>query len=217
MEKISSGIPGLDEALGGGIPVGSTILLSGTCGTGKSTLGLQFLLQEPGIYVSFEEELDSIREYMAHLGWDFKRLENSGSLRLLQYDPFRLEDILEVIQNNIREMKAKRVVFDSISALGVYMKDVAELRRMILQTGRIMRKNRCTTMLISEILPNTRALSRFGIEEFVSDGVVLLDNVAVGDEFKRLLTVWKMRGMNHSKKLHPYSITGKGITVGRKK
>src|SRR3989338_3385592 len=144
MEKTSSGIPGLDEVLGGGIPVGSTVLLSGTCGTGKSTLGLQFLMQEPGIYVSFEEELDSIREYMANFGWDFKKLENSGMLRLLQYDPFRLEDILEVIQNNIREMKAKRVVFDSISALGVYMKDIAELRRMILQTGRIMRKNKCT-------------------------------------------------------------------------
>lgn len=216
MNKISSGIPGLDEVLGGGVLEGSTILVSGTCGTGKSTLGMQFLLQELGIYVSFEEELDSIRAYAGQFGWDLKQLESNDKLRLLQYDPFRLEDILEVIQNNIREMKAKRVVFDSISALGVYMKDIAELRRMILQTGRIMRKNRCTTILISEILPNTKALSRFGIEEFVSDGVILLDNVVTGDEFKRQLTVWKMRGMNHSKKMHPYSISDKGVSILKK-
>lgn len=218
MNKIPTGIPGLDDALGGGIPENRTVLLSGTCGTGKTTFGMQYLMASgPSIYVSFEEDLDNVREYSKSFGWDLKQLEDSGKLRLLQYDPFRLEDILEVIQNNMREMKARRIVFDSISALGIYMKDVSELRRMILQTLSMMRKNRCTTIMVSEVLPNTKGLSRFGVEEFISDGVILLDNVVSQSEFKRALSVWKMRGTNHSRKIHEYSITDKGITVHKAK
>lgn len=218
MNKIPSGVPGLDEVLGGGIPENRTILLSGTCGTGKTTLSMQFLMQSgPGIYISFEEDLDNIREYSRTFGWDLAGMEASGKLRLLQYDPFRLEDILEVIQNNIREIKARRIVFDSISSLGIYMKDMSELRRMILQTSSLMRKNKCTTMLVSEVLPNSRGLSRFGVEEFVSDGAILLDNVVSKTDMKRAISVWKMRGANHSRGIHPYSITENGIVIHKAK
>lgn len=215
MNKISSGISGLDEILGGGIPERNVMLLSGTCGAGKTIFGMQFLLtsDEPGIYVSFEEELDELREHAALFGWDVAKLEKLNKTRLLKYDPFRLEDILEVVENNIREIKAKRVVFDSVAALGTYLKDASELRRMILQINKIMKKNKCTTMIISEILPGSNSLSRFGVEEFVSDGVVVLDNIRVKGDFKRAITVWKLRGVNHSRSMHPYTITNKGISV----
>src|SRR3989338_2928851 len=217
MNKIPSGIPGLYEVLGGGFPENKTILISGTCGTGKTTLGVQFLMaSSPGIYVSFEEDLDNIREYSRAFGWNLKEMEAAGKLRLLQYDPFRLEDILEVIQNNIRETGAHRIVFDSISALGIYMKDVSELRKIVIQTSNIMRKNKCTTLMISEVPANSRSLSRFGVEEFISDGVVLLDNVVSQTELKRAISVWKMRGSNHSRGIHSYSITDKGMIVKAK-
>lgn len=218
MNKISSGIPGLDEILGGGIPEQSLVLLSGTCGTGKTIFGMQFLVssKEPGVYVSFEQGLDEIRENAKVFGWDIKKLEISGNIRLLKYDPFRLEDVLEVIQNNIREIGARRVVFDSISALGIYMKDIAELRRMILETIRVMKRNNCTTIIISEVLPGSKALSRFGVEEFISDGVILLDNVIAENELRRAITVWKMRGLNHSRKTHAYSISEKGAAVSHR-
>ena len=217
MNKISSGIPGLDEILGGGLPESSIILLSGTCGAGKTVLGMQFLVSspEPAIYVSFEEDMESVKENFGLFGWDVDKLENSNKLRLLQYDPFRLEDVLEVIQNNMREMGARRIVFDSVSALGTYMKDVAELRRMILQIGKLMKKSKCTALLISETLPNTNTLSRFGVEEFVADGVISLDTTSTGNELRRAITVWKMRGMNHSSKAHPYTITGRGISAAK--
>ena len=214
INKVPTGIPGLDEILGGGIPENRTVLISGTCGTGKTTLGMQFLTNAgPGIYVSFEEDLDNIREYSKTFGWDLNDMEAKGKLRLLKYDPFRLEDILEVIQNNIREIGARRIVFDSISALGIYMKDVSELRRMIIQAASLMRRNKCTTLMISEVMPNSRALSRFGVEEFVADGVILMDNVVEKSEIKRAISVWKLRGSDHSRGIHGYSITDKGISV----
>ena len=218
MNKISSGIQGLDEILGGGIPERNVILLSGTCGAGKTIFGLQFLSSsdEPGVYVSFEEELDELREISGVFGWDIAKLEASKKLKLLKYDPFRLEDILEVVENNIREIGAKRIVFDSVAALGIYMRDASELRRMILQINDIMKRNKCTTIIISEIIPGSTALSRFGVEEFVSDGVIVLENIRTGGEFKRAITVWKLRGVDHSRSMHPYAITGKGISVNSK-
>ena len=218
MNKISSGVTGLDEILGGGIPERSIMLLTGTCGAGKTIMGLQFLLasNEPGIYVSFEEEEDGIRETAKIFGWDIAKREAAGKFRILKYDPFRLEDILEVIENNIREIGAKRVVFDSVAALGIYLKEASELRRMILQIDRIMKKNKCTTVIVSEIIPGSSSLSRFGVEEFVSDGVIVLYNINVKGEYKRAVTVWKLRGVNHSRRMHPYNITSRGIIIDPK-
>src|SRR3989338_8603239 len=218
MNKIPSGVSGLDEILGGGIPERYTILLTGTCGSGKTVMGLQYLLSsnDPGIYVSFEEEEDGIRETGKAFGFDIVRRESTGKFHILKYDPFRLEDILEVIENNIREIGAKLVVFDSVAALGIYLKDSSELRRMILQIDRIMKKNKCTTVIISEIVPGSSSLSRFGVEEFVSDGVIVLDNINVKGEYKRAVTVWKLRGVNHSRRMHPYNITSRGIIIDPK-
>ncbi len=215
MKKLSSGITGLDKILGGGIPERYVLLLSGTCGAGKTVFGLQFLTQsdEPGVYVSFEEELDELRQNALVFGWDLEKMEKRNKLRLLKYDPFRMEDILEVIENNIREIGAKRVVFDSVAALGIHMKETSELRRMILQINNIMKKNKCTTIIISEIVPGSTALSRFGVEEFVSDGVIVLNNFISNGQFKRSIIVWKLRGVNHSRSVHPYSISDKGITI----
>ena len=215
MNKLSSCIKGLDELLDGGIPEKYVMLVSGTCGTGKTIFGLQFLMasKEPGVFISFEDELDELRETAKIFGWNIEPLEAANKIRLLKYDPFRLEDILEIIENNVREIGAKRVVFDSISALGTYMKDASELRRIMLQISRVMKKNMCLTLITSEILPGSNAFSRFGVEEFVTDGVIVLGNSPVDGEFKRTLNIWKMRNINHSRKVHTYSISDKGISV----
>jgi KaiC/GvpD/RAD55 family RecA-like ATPase len=215
MERVKTGIPGLDELIEGGIPEKDLVLLSGVCGAGKTIFGLQFLLsgKDPGIYVSFEEELSKIRNTADIFKWDIEKLEKEGRLRLLKYDPFKIEDIFEVIESNIRIIKAKRIVIDSISSLGIYVKDAADLRRMILQISSMLRKNSCTCILISEILAGKESLSRFNVEEFVSDGVILLHNKLIADEYRRGISIWKMKTTNHSKKIHPYKITDHGITV----
>jgi KaiC/GvpD/RAD55 family RecA-like ATPase len=217
MERIKTGIPGLDELVGGGIPERDLILLSGVCGAGKTILSLQFLCsraeREPGIYVSFEEELPQIKSTAKSFGWDVDELEKEGKLKFVKYDPFKIEDIFEVIENNIRKMKAKRVVIDSISSLGIYVKDTADLRRMILQMSNMLRKNDCTSIIISEILSGRESLSRFDVEEFVSDGVILLHNLLIAGEYRRGISIWKMRATDHSKKIHPYKITNHGIVI----
>lgn len=216
MNRVQTGIYGLDELIGGGIPEKDLILLSGMSGSGKTIFGLQFLhsqaMRTPGIYVSFEEELEHIRNTARTFGWDIEKMEKLNRLRILKYDPFRLEDILEIIESNIRELKARRVVIDSISALGIYMKDPTELRRMILQISSVLRKNDCTSILISEILSPGR-LSRFGVEEFVTDGVIVLNNLLAGGEYRRGINIWKMHITDHSRKIHPYKITPRGFTV----
>lgn len=217
MERIPSGIPGLDTLVEGGIPAHDVLLLSGTAGAGKTIFGLQFLCmnaeQDPSIFVSFEEGIRQLRETAILFGWDVEAMEEEGRLLFLKYDPFRLEDIFEVIENNILEMEARRVVIDSISALGLYLPEISDLRRTIVEISQMLRKNKATAVMISEILPGTKKLSRFGVEEFVADGVIALHNDLVRGSYERALTVWKLRNTDHSKKFHPYEITKKGFVV----
>lgn len=210
IERMSSGVDGLDQIIGGGIPSNDLILLSGTSGAGKTIFGLHFLFSsnEPGIYVSFEEDIDQLKKIALFFGW-----EPDKNVRFLKYDPFKIQDIFEIIESNIRETKAKRVVIDSISALGVYMKDISEVRRTILQISTMLRKNKVTSILISEILPNRKSISRFGVEEFVTDGVIVMHNVFVSGEYRRGISIWKLRSTDHSRKIHPYKITEKGLIV----
>jgi len=215
MEREQTNIPGLDEIIGGGVPRGDVVLLTGTCGAGKTIFGLQFLCtsEEPGIYVSFEEDVEKLRSTAQALGWDVKKMENENKIRFLKYDPFKIEDVFDIVESNIREIEAKRIVIDSVSALGIYVKDPSELRRMILQISSMLRKNSCTSIMISEIIPGTGKLSRFGVEEFVSDGVILLHNLMLGGEYRRAVSIWKMRSTEHSKKIHPYKISSEGFKV----
>ncbi|MBI4896343.1 MAG: AAA family ATPase [Candidatus Aenigmarchaeota archaeon] len=217
MNRIQVGIEGLDALIGGGIPEHDLILLSGRSGAGKTIFGLHFLLryaeQEPGIFVSFEEELAQIRETAKSLGWDIERLEREQKIRLLKYDPFRIQDIFDIIANNIQEIGAKRIVIDSISSLGIYVKDPPELRRMILEISSMLRKYNTTGILISEIVAGKTSLSRFGVEEFVVDGVILLHTPLIMDEYRRGIGIVKMRGTAHTTKIHPYKISEKGFVV----
>lgn len=216
VKRISSGVEGLDTLIGGGIPEKDLILLSGTCGAGKTIFGLQFLVsnsEESSLFISFEEALPQIRDTALSFGWDVETLEKNNKIRFLKYDPFKIEDIFEIIENNIREIKSKRVVIDSISALGLYVRDPTELRRMILQVSSMLRKNDCTSILISEVIHGGSPLSRFGVEEFVTDDVIVLYNILKAGEYRKGLSVWKMRATDHTKNIHPYAVTDKGFVV----
>lgn len=214
--RANSGIFGLDELMEGGLPTGSVTLLSGTCGTGKSIFGMQFIYfgakaGEPGVFISFEESPESIKSNVSGFGWDIEKLERENKIIIIRLDPFHVEDIYDLVESAIKKIKAKRVVIDSISALGLYIRDPPEIRLTILNLSSLLRKLGCTSIITSEILPTQENLSRFGVEEFVADGVIILYYLRVDAKYARSLTVWKMRGTEHSQKLHPYAISKKGI------
>jgi len=218
-ERIKTGIPGLDDLINGGLIPKSLSLLTGTTGTGKTILSSQFVFtglkefDQPAVYVSFEEPIESIKENCLEFGWDFSPYEKKEKIAFVKYDPFHVEDIYELIETNVKKINAERVIIDSVSALGLYVRDTPEIRRMIFNIAFLLRKLNCTTILVSEILPMQEALSRFGVEEFVTDGVIVLYYTRIGSQFSRSLTIWKMRNSDHSNKIHPYRITNKGLVI----
>jgi KaiC/GvpD/RAD55 family RecA-like ATPase len=212
--RVASGVHGFDELVGGGIPEKSLVLLTGGVGTGKTIFCLQFLCtsKEPGVFMSFEEEPEQLKQAAKDFGWDAAKLEREKKLKFIKFDPYRLEDIMEVIENSVREVRAKRVVIDSISTLGVYIRDVSELRRLVVQMSAVIKKSGCTALITSE-MPSRSSMSRFGVEEFVADGVVVMERILTGSEYRDTMSVHKMRMTGHSKTLHHYEITKKGIVV----
>ena len=131
----------------------------------------------------------------------------------MKYDPYHVDEIPNTLMGKVREISAKRVVIDSLSSLSFYGRDDAEFRRLVFNISLVLQKMKCTSMLVSEIVPGTPGLSRSGIEEFIVDGVVVLYYKRVNSAFSRAIQVWKMRGTKHSEKLHPYKIGNNGIEV----
>jgi KaiC/GvpD/RAD55 family RecA-like ATPase len=220
MERVKTGIEGLDKIMNGGIPKGQIVLLSGTCGTGKTTLCAQYIynglakFKENGIYLSFEELPENIKNNVRQFGIEFEPYEKAGKFTFIKYDPYHIEEVFEILENAIKRVGAQRVVIDSISALGLYVRDKAELRRMIFNLSTVLRKLGCTTLLVSEIVPGKKeSISRYGVEEFVADSVIVLYYERSELAFVRGIQIWKLSGSDHSKKLHPYKITDKGIIV----
>lgn len=220
MERVKTNIPGLDEILGGGFIPSDLVLLTGPAGTGKTIMSCQYLynsvryFKSPGIFVSFEERPEDVKMHMQNFGWHFEKYEEEGLISFVKYDPLHIEDVYGLIENNIHEIGAKRVVIDSITGLGLNIKNTSDLRSAIFNVGRLLKKSGCTSILTSEVpAGNIRLLSTFGVEEHVADDVIVLYRIPRETSFARALHVWKMRGSRHSEKIHPYNITERGIVV----
>jgi KaiC/GvpD/RAD55 family RecA-like ATPase len=212
---IKSGIQGLDELLGGGLPKDSIILLSGTCGTGKSIFGMNFLIEgamkgEPGIYISLEESPESNIQQMKLFGWPVDDLIKQKKLMILQPELYNFDALLTTIEDSIDRIKAKRLVIDAISIIGMYFEDPYKVRKSILQLGALLKKMKCTTVAIDEIREGETSLSAYGVEEFVVDGVIVLYLIKRSNIYLRATVIRKMRGINHSTKIHPMEIKSPG-------
>jgi KaiC/GvpD/RAD55 family RecA-like ATPase len=219
--RVQSGIPGLDPLIGGGFLKNSVNLVSGKTGTGKTIFCLQFLwhgLQkgEPGVFLSLEEDPQEIRDDVRAFGWDFEKFEKKNMCVISFHDPFEISDISSMLVDNIEKIKAERVVIDSISILGSYLKDVNTIRKRMLKLIRVIKEANCTGLITSEVQEDADNLSTFGVEEFVVDGVLVLKFVGLGQEFNRSLLIRKMRRTNHGKDLYPFEIGPKGIFLGKK-
>jgi circadian clock protein KaiC len=220
----------------GGVERGNTLLVAGGCGTGKSTFTMQSLYHgvqkgEKGVYLSFEEPVEKLRRHMkANYGWDLAKYEKQGNLALLMLDPFKIARSVEAsvmeksgdLMVDVEQMDIPfvpdRVVVDSLSALSIaFMGNVENYRYYIRNLFEKLDEFNSVNFVISETEMDPGVYSRSGIEEFLSDGVIVLYNLREGKKRERALEVLKLRCSDHVKKLVPYAITKKGITIKAKK
>ncbi|MEW6036360.1 MAG: ATPase domain-containing protein [Candidatus Micrarchaeota archaeon] len=224
---IKSGIPGLDDVLGGGLLEGSVVTVSGPTGAGKSTLAAQFLhngavdSNEPGLYISIEE---SRRDFFFHLGgfeWDFQALERDRKFILLDYPIHEVDQIVtqsSAIQEIIATTGTKRVVIDSIMPIALYFKGDDERKKGFLKFIENLRKWNTTTLIVSEDLKmghaGSRPSSEYGIESFTDGWVNLFfkyDDKALSRA--RYVEVIKMKGVDHSSRAYPAILNSKGFSI----
>jgi len=236
MNRVPTGIMGLDELMEGGIPEGRSVLISGGTGTGKTIFGLQFLYNgakkynEAGIYVTLDERPELIRQDMLKFGWDLRKLEDENMLQIIdgslakiglpseeQFSlptaGFDIDKLLLEVMRVAKRIGAKRLVIDSLPALGINFENEIEVRKAILKLSYLLAKTGVTSMMTSEIAEGENKYGRYGVEEFVVDGVIVLHYMGIGTQSNRTMHIRKMRATKHSEDLHPLEISDKGITI----
>jgi circadian clock protein KaiC len=229
VQKIRTMIEGFDDISHGGLPRGRTTLASGTSGTGKTLLAIQFLyngiiaFDEPGIFVTFEESPTDIITNALSFGWDLQKLIDEGKLFILDASPdpegqevvgeFDLSALIERIQYAIRKYKATRVSIDSVTAVFQQYDAASVVRREIFRLAARLKQIGVTTIMTTERVDEYGQVARFGVEEFVSDNVVIMRNVLEGERRRRTMEILKLRGTTHMKGEYPFTITNNGINI----
>ncbi|MBS3069875.1 AAA family ATPase [Candidatus Micrarchaeota archaeon] len=230
IDRIKTGIAGFDAMIPEGIPRGSTIQLTGGPGSGKTIFGLQFLVEgarrfsEPGLYVSFEESEESLKQTAMLFGWDAEGLEKKKMLDITSRNVFDVKSFAESMQGQFKEavqaQKVKRVVFDSITSFVASSESAVRLRKEITGLCKRLKQLGITTIFIAE-RPDVQSplmpVHDFAVEEFLVDGVVYLHNLFVRDTRQRAVEVLKMRKTAHDTFVRPFKIVpGEGIRVFNK-
>ena len=243
MERASSGVKGLDDILGGGFPKARTILIVGSPGSGKTILTIQFLRAgalngERSIYVTFDERPEQVKENMAAFGWDLDRLETEGKIMFVDATPFRkvktaatseregragllapdalpeitLRALVETVRRLAEEEDVTRLVVDPITSLSVRYQSPIKRRRAMLMLFDALSSTGATCLVTSE-LRTSMLTRRFQLEEYLSQGVVLMRTGIHEGNVVRAVQVEKMRGIPHDTQLRPYTISQNGIEV----
>lgn len=224
VERVKTGVAGLDEMLQGGLPKNHIVVVMGSFGTGKTTLGLQYLVEglrndEPCIFISLEEDKDSILRNASSFGWDLSGALESKKLGLFKLEPSDAKTTITRIKSElpkfVKSFGAKRVVLDSVSLLNMMFTDDNDRRSNLFNLCQLLRSTGATTMLTAEVKDDNPRSSRDGLAEYTADGVLLLqsDENREGGEVQLTIRILKMRRTAHSRRVKPYSITDKGIVV----
>jgi len=214
--RIKTGVPGLDELIEGGIPENFITLVAGSSGTGKTTLSMQFLSEgvqkynEKGIYIGLGEDVDIIIKTMLRFNIDLNALAEDDSLVFANIPALDLDEIKQLLANVGEE--TKRLVIDPISALVFKYSDMA-LRQKVRELIEIIRKKEITTIITTEVPEGSNATSRFGVEDFLADGIITLYYFREKSKRYRGIEVRKMRSTAHSEVIHLYKINDTGFKV----
>jgi circadian clock protein KaiC len=227
IRKTSTGINGLDEITDGGFPAGRPTLICGGPGSGKTLMAMEFLVRgavehgEPGVFVTFEETEQDLKENVASLGFDLDELIRDKMIavefvsverhEIEETGEYDLEGLFIRIDAAVREVNAKRIVLDTIEAIFAGLTNVAILRSEIRRLFRWLKDRGITAVVTGE--RGDQQLTRQGLEEFVSDCVILLDHRVVQQISTRRLRIVKYRGSTHGTNEYPFLIGAEGISV----
>jgi len=219
--RTMSGISGLDELLDGGIPYGSSFLVAGVTGTGKTLLALEFIYRgatqfgEKGIFISFEETEERLRANAKSMGWDLAAQIERGNIEVMfipQTD-ILVERHLLMIQERIQKLRAKRIAVDSASLFFHKVESAHLAREKIFQLATLVQMSQAVGAFVIDIPYGSNQISRFGVEETVVDGVILLTAQKRGMERERFLEVYKLRNTAHRVGMYRMIIGSTGIRV----
>ncbi len=227
LKKSPTGIEGLDEVTGGGLPTGRPTIVCGGPGCGKTMLGIEFLVRgatqfdEPGVFMAFEETPEDLAQNVASLGFDLQDLAARKKLfldyvhveriEIQETGEYDLEGLFIRLQHAIDSVGAKRVVLDTLEALFSGFSNQGILRAELRRLFRWLKDRNMTTVITAE--RGDGALTRYGLEEYVSDCVIVLDHRVAGQLSTRRLRIVKYRGSVHGTNEYPFLIDEHGISV----
>lgn len=222
--RVETGITGLERMLNGGLLQGSTTLVRGAPGTGKTTLGIQFLYtgivqkNEPGLLISFEEFPHFLHRDALSLGWDLKKLEAEDRLRIIFTSPAvflsNLQSPSSSLNQTIREWGVKRVVLDSITHFTRLTSDPVKLREIYNHVVNGLKREGITNILTSEDRAAGLAFGERGALSFLVDSVIIMRYVEIESTMQRAILILKMRGSTHDREIRRFEIKPGGIVIG---
>jgi circadian clock protein KaiC len=227
IRKCPTGIPGMDQVTQGGLPRDRTTLVCGTAGCGKTLFGMQFLVNgiaqygEPGAFIAFEETTADLTQNVASMGYDLEELVASGKLALdhirverseiEESGDYNLDGLFMRLELAISSVRAKRVVIDTLETLFGGLNNYAVLRSELRRLFQWLKERKVTAIITAERGDGT--LTRHGLEEYVSDCVILLDHRVNQQISTRRIRVVKYRGSTHGTNEYPFLLDDKGISV----
>jgi circadian clock protein KaiC len=221
-ERASTGVAGLDAMLGGGLPRASATVVQGGTGTGKTLLGLQFLLEgaghgEPGIHFTLEETPDQLRAIAHGLGWDLPAFERRGLLTLSYVSPVELstDRFLDRARQEVETLGARRAVLDSLTSMALGVPSDRRFKELVYALAKHFHARGVTLVMNMEVadLLGSAQLSGHGLS-FAADNVIQLKYVEIEGRLERGLSVLKARGVRHATDVRRLSVESGGVEVG---
>jgi circadian clock protein KaiC len=231
IEKLETGIEGFDYISHGGLPLNRTTLISGTAGSAKTVFATQFLamgiqkFNQPGVFITFEESPDDIRQNMLSMGWDITRWERENKWVFVDASPKPSEDavfagdydlgaLLARIEYAVTKIGAQRVSLDSLGAIFTRFHNQTTIRSELFRITSALKSLKITSILTAERTEEFGSIARYGVEEFVTDNVVILRNPLEQEKRRRTIEILKFRGTMHHKGQYSFTIIpDEGIVV----